>query len=105
MWVTPVPPCTGRDTDGSLEYLRSTSEQKPRALVVQPVPRTGVQTSKQNSGPGLLPAGLFAHTEQDFRGQVKPVLTWSPAAGAGAASPPKAQSVGQPNPTSAGETH
>lgn len=105
MWVTPIPPCTGWDTDGSLEYLRSTSEQKNRALVVQPVPRTSVQASKQNSGPGLLPAGLFAHIEQDFRGRVKPVLTWSPAAGAGAASPPKAQSVGQPNPTSAGETH
>lgn len=43
------------------------------------------------------------HTEQDFRGRVKPVLRWSPTAGAGAASPPKPQSMGQPSPASAEE--
>lgn len=63
------------------------------------MPGTGVETSKQNSGARLLPAGLFAHTEQDFRGQIKPVLSWTPAAGV------RAQSTGQPSPTSAGETH
>lgn len=39
-----------------------------RALVVQPMPGTAVQTSQQNSRSGLTTAGPFAHTEQNFRG-------------------------------------
>lgn len=65
---------------------------------MQPMPGSGVWSSKQNSRSRLLPAETFAHTEQDFRGQVKPVPE------AGAACPPKTQSTDQANPTSAEET-
>lgn len=72
---------------------------RPRALAVQAMPGTEVWNLKQNCRSGLLPVGTFSHTEQDFRGQVKPVPV------AGASSPPKIWSMSQANPRSAGETH